>query len=355
VKKALWLLLIATLAQVCQAQNYGFILLGDTGAAYATVQLTGPVTLSATSTNYGRFGFSNLPPGKYVITPSLSGYTFTPPSQTVTFSSVNLDFVNFNATAVAVSEVSLLASPPNFALGSVGAAQQLQVVATYSAESLQDVTIGSTYASNNTSVATVSQTGLVTAMGNGTATIVASYGGMASSVSATVNIPGVTYSISGSAGAASVTLTLVGASSATTMASSSGAYSFNNLAAGVYTIIPSLSGYTFDPVSQLAAITNASLTGVNFTASAIPHSVDLTWGAGTIADPVSGQVVAGYNIYRGTVSGGPYMQLNAAPVAELTYIDSAVSPGQTWYYVCSTVDNLGDVSTYSNEAAATIP
>jgi fibronectin type 3 domain-containing protein len=171
----------------------------------------------------------------------------------------------------------------------------------------------------------------------------------------TVTIAGVAYSISGSAGAASVELTLSGALSATVTASSSGAYSFGGLPSGNYTITASLTGYTFSPGSQPVSITNADLSGVNFSASATQHMVDLSWSASTIENPVSGQVVVGYNVYRSSVSGGPYTELDSSPIAELTYADKAVSSGQTWYYVCSAVDNLGNVSVYSNQAAATVP
>jgi inhibitor of cysteine peptidase len=290
-----------------------------------------------------------------MVTPSLSGYRFNPVSRTVTLTTTNIGSINFTATAVAPTETSVVASPAALSFTAAGASEQLQVEATYSNETSQNVTSTSTYASNNGSVATVSQGGLVTAVGNGRATIVASYGNLASSVSVTVNIPGVTYSISGSAGIGSATVTLAGASIAATTASGSGTYNFSGLAPGNYTITPSLSGYTFSPPSQSAIITNANVSGVNFTSSQTPHSVGLTWGAGTIQNPLTGQVVVGYDIYRASVSGGPYTRLNSSPVAGLTYIDSAVSAGQTWYYVCSTVDNLGNISGYSNQAAATIP
>jgi hypothetical protein len=81
----------------------------------------------------------------------------------------------------------------------------------------------------------------------------------------------------------------------------------------------------------------------------------LSWGTGAIQNPVSGQAVVGYNIYRSSVSGGPYTQLNPSPIPGLTFIDNAVSSGQTLYYVCSTVDSLGNVSPYSNETTAALP
>jgi hypothetical protein len=97
------------------------------------------------------------------------------------------------------------------------------------------------------------------------------------------------------------------------------------------------------------------VAGINFTATAASHLVDLTWAPGSIQNPAPGQVVIGYNVYRASVSGGPYTKLNSSPVSGLTYTDDAVTAGQTLYYVCSTVDNLGDVSPYSNQAVAAVP
>jgi hypothetical protein len=78
------------------------------------------------------------------------------------------------------------------------------------------------------------------------------------------------------------------------------------------------------------------------------HSVSLTW------DP-STSTVAGYNLYRGTQSGGPYTKLNPSLLAGTSYDDAAVQSGLTYYYVSTAVDGSSNESAYSNEAAAVIP
>ncbi|MGH9511234.1 MAG: choice-of-anchor D domain-containing protein [Terriglobales bacterium] len=78
------------------------------------------------------------------------------------------------------------------------------------------------------------------------------------------------------------------------------------------------------------------------------HSVALSWSADSSA-------VAGYNVYRGTQTGGPYGKLNSAPSATTTYGDTAVSSGQTYFYVTTAVDSSGAESTHSNEVQAVIP
>jgi len=63
----------------------------------------------------------------------------------------------------------------------------------------------------------------------------------------------------------------------------------------------------------------------------------------------------GYNIYRGTQSGGPYSKLNAATLGGTSYTDSAVASGSTYYYVATSVDSNSAESAYSNQAVAQIP
>jgi hypothetical protein len=87
-----------------------------------------------------------------------------------------------------------------------------------------------------------------------------------------------------------------------------------------------------------------SLSGIGV----VPHSVALTWNA-------SISTVAGYNVYRSTVSGGPYAKINSSLVAALNYTDSTVQSGSTYYYVTTAVDSGGNESVFSNQVSATIP
>jgi hypothetical protein len=79
------------------------------------------------------------------------------------------------------------------------------------------------------------------------------------------------------------------------------------------------------------------------------HSVVLTWTASTSSG------VAGYHIYRGAQSGGPYFKIDAIFIPPTIYLDLSVLPGQTYYYVATAVDSSGNESVYSNEAVTTIP
>jgi hypothetical protein len=78
------------------------------------------------------------------------------------------------------------------------------------------------------------------------------------------------------------------------------------------------------------------------------HSVTMTWTAST-------STVVGYNVYRGTTSGGPYVKINSSLITTLTYTDTTVQSGTTYYYVATSVDSSGDESVDSVEVSAPIP
>jgi hypothetical protein len=162
-----------------------------------------------------------------------------------------------------------------------------------------------------------------------------------------------TFSISGTVsptlGGSGATVTLSGAANAIATANGSGAYLFTGLGNGTYTVTPSNTGYTFTPANQPATVNGANVAGINFTAVAIQaHTATANWTAST-------SVVSGYNVYRGTVSGGPYTKLNGALISGLTFADATVQNGQTYFFVTTAVDGSGNESLFSNEATAVIP
>jgi glucose/arabinose dehydrogenase len=89
----------------------------------------------------------------------------------------------------------------------------------------------------------------------------------------------------------------------------------------------------------------AAPTGL--TAAAGNGSVTLDWNDNGDAD------LAGYDVYRGTTSGGPYSKINAAVLPGSSYTDSSAANGTTYHYVVRAVDGAGQQSTDSNQASAT--
>jgi len=82
----------------------------------------------------------------------------------------------------------------------------------------------------------------------------------------------------------------------------------------------------------------------NLTASAGNAQVTLSWTASTGA--------SSYNVYRGTTAGGEGATPIQTNVTNLSYPDTAVTNGTTYYYVVTAV-NAGGESSKSNEASAT--
>ena len=115
------------------------------------------------------------------------------------------------------------------------------------------------------------------------------------------------------------------------------------------TFAPQASGATSASLkfSSNASNSPATQTMTGTGTATTQHTVDLTWKA------ASGAV--GYNIYRGTVSGGPYTMINSSLDETTAYIDSTVVSGQTYYYVATTVNSESQESGYSNQTTAVIP
>src|SRR5207245_5834984 len=81
---------------------------------------------------------------------------------------------------------------------------------------------------------------------------------------------------------------------------------------------------------------------------AVQHTVGLSWTP-------SSSTVAGYNVYRGGVSGGPYTRISSSLDTLASYTDTSVQSGQTYYYVTTAVDSNSVESGHSNEASAFVP
>jgi fibronectin type 3 domain-containing protein len=95
----------------------------------------------------------------------------------------------------------------------------------------------------------------------------------------------------------------------------------------------------------------AGLAVFHLAAKPKQHSVILTWKAPT---PIAAVAVTGYNIYRSTTSGGPYVEI-ASGVPNLTYTDKIVVSGKTYFYVVTAVNQVKNESRYSEEIKAVIP
>ena len=138
-------------------------------------------------------------------------------------------------------------------------------------------------------------------------------------------------------------------------------YSVSGITFPVTVTAGSSVNYTVTFIPQAAGNTPGSISFVNDGASspvvetldgngaqAGAHTVALSWDASTSA-------VIGYNVYRGTQSGGPYQKLTSSLQPDTSYTDSTVLSSTTYYYVATAVDSNHAESAYSNQAQAAIP
>ncbi|MFI5107225.1 MAG: beta strand repeat-containing protein [Terriglobales bacterium] len=231
--------------------------ISGTGGNGATVNLTGAATATATADASGNYTFSGLTNGAYTVTPSNTGFNFTPANQAATVNSANLTAVNFSTVTYGIS--GTISGP-----GGSGA------------------TVNLTGASTATITADASGNYTFTGLANGAYTVAPSKTGITytpASQPATVsnanvtalNFSTVTYSISGTisgTGGNAATVNLTGTATATVTADASGNYTFTGLVNGPYTVTPSKTGFTFTPANQPVTVASVSIAGVNFTAVA---------------------------------------------------------------------------------------
>jgi phosphatidylinositol-3-phosphatase len=118
------------------------------------------------------------------------------------------------------------------------------------------------------------------------------------------------------------------------------------------TFAPTVSGSVSGSLTLTSNASNPTTTvalGGTGTVPTVAHSVALSWSESA---PTG---VSGYNVYRGTQSGGPYTIITTSPDSGMTYTDSSVSAGATYYYVVTAMNTTGVESGYSASATATVP
>jgi IPT/TIG domain len=97
-------------------------------------------------------------------------------------------------------------------------------------------------------------------------------------------------------------------------------------------------------------VTNSSGQSAALASGFAFHSIDLLWNAPS----TSTITIAGYNVYRGDASTGPFALLNgSSPLATTSYIDATVDGGRTYYYEVKSVDNAGVESPPAGPVPAT--
>jgi len=254
-----------------------FTISGSAGTSGATVTAGSSSATSDASNNYSMSGFVA---GTYTVTPSKTGCTFSPASQSVTISSANVT-ANFTATCgtgdtqltsgVAVSGQSVAlgawkyyyitvpSGATNLTFATTAATADVDIYTQFNAKPTSSAYICRPYTSsgNETCSATNPAAGTWWVGVNG-------YAAGSFTITGTVTVSTPTYSISGSAGTSGATVS-IGSASATSDGANN--YTINGVANGTYTVTPSKSGCTFSPASLSVTVSSANVTGQNFTAT----------------------------------------------------------------------------------------
>ena len=101
-------------------------------------------------------------------------------------------------------------------------------------------------------------------------------------------------------------------------------------------------------MSNSTTVLSIPLAGTGLAPQA--HSVDIAW------DPSTSATLQGYNVYRGTVSGGPYSKISSTlATSTLLFTDTTPVSGKQYFYVVTAVDTSGTESAASTQVAVTIP
>jgi hypothetical protein len=308
------------------------------GAGGATVYLSGTYTATTTADGSGNYSFAGLANGPYTVTPVKTGFTFTPPSQTVIVNSANLTSVNFTARAVTWSLSGTISG---------GSGATVNLSGTSTATTMADGSGNYTFVglANGPYNVTPVKTGSTFTPRSQNVTINAAN---LSSVNFTT-LSVLTWILSGTITGHSVgaTVTLSGPSNAATTADAFGNYVFTGLANGIYTVTPGGPDLVFTPPSQSVTIDGANMPGVNFAGQESPPPASIQVDAQASFDQMSKSPLLTSAVFS-TNSGNELLLAFIATdyVGETggpnTTVASVTGAGITWQLVGRTNLQNGD-------------
>lgn len=275
----------------------GTVTLNGVGQSGVSMALTGTSTGTTTTDGSGNYSFGSLTNGNYTVTPSLTGYTFTPTNRVVTITGASVTGVNFTSAA---NTFSISGTVSGAVAG--GVTMTLTGQSSGTTTTAADGTYTFSNLTNGNYTVTPTDVGYTFLPVNQAVTI---SGANVTQVNFTSSIaPPPTHSISGKVTGdiqLGVLMTLSGTASATTTTASDGTYSFTNLGDGPYTVTPTLTHYIFQPASISLTVMGANVTGVNFVSIKGP-----TWRFPALCSGFTCQNITqgGYTVVGGTQQTG---------------------------------------------------
>jgi len=377
-----------SVTQTFQVTNTGAVALtisqlAASGTGFSVTGVTLPIAVAAG--NSTSFTAKFMPSAAGAVTGSISLTANTSPAVLVVplngtgVSTQGQPAISVTPTSVAFANVTVGAPNSQTILVQNTGSSSLtisQATATGAGFSMSGLTIPATIAAGSSTTFNVAFGPTVAGTVSGSVSLMSNAPGSPTSiplsgtgVSATNSLSASTSSLAfgnvvvGSNSAQNVTLTNGGNSTVTIASvnatgagfSSSGVLAGQSIGAGQTATLR----VTFAPTSavtgsgSVTVTSNATNSPINISLSgtgtqAVAHSATLSWTAST-------STVVGYNVYRSTTSGGPYTLITSGPVAGITFTDTSVQAGATYFYVVTAVDVNGIESAFSNEASVTVP
>jgi hypothetical protein len=221
-----------------------------------TVKLIGAATASTSTLANGNYSFTAVPNGNYTLVPSLAGYTLNPASIAVTVGGADAGGNNFTEAAYFGATSGVF----GVVVGAVAQNVMITLSGANAGSVLTDANGNygfSGLAAGNYTVTPALAGYVFSPASNAVSTI---NGGNTTSgtFTASVYAPATSTLFGTVSGAVAkdVFITLSGTNTGSTVTDASGSYRFSGLAAGSYTVTPSLPGHTFSPVSDSTTTTS---------------------------------------------------------------------------------------------------
>lgn len=266
------------------------------GNILKSVILTASNGLSTYTHSNGVYFLPGMPAGTYTLTPTLSGYTFAPATRSVTIGPTATN-INFTGTQLFSISGKITDSAGNIVRGVILNAGNGLSTYTHSDGSyiFSGLTAG-------TYTLSVSLNGYAFTPTTQTITVGPSATGVNFVAAELYNLSGKITDLTGNILTGVILNTGNGLS---TYTHSNGVYNLTGLAAGTYTLTPTLAGYTFAPASQSVMI-GPSQTSVNFTGTQLfTISGKITNAAGEVINGAT--IRAGNGVTALSHSNGVYV------------------------------------------------
>ncbi len=256
-------------------------------ATGVSLELSGGASQAVTLDGSGRFAFRDLAPGTYTVTPSRGARRFHPVSQTFTLGGADAAGVAFTLLpAYRVSgKVTAAGSPIADAVVALGGAATRTATTGASGAFAFDGLDAGTY-----TLGAAKEGYRAVASSPASVAVSADVSELKLELERVSTLAGAV--LSGGKGVAGVTIALEGPARATATTGASGAFLFEGLPVGSYTLTPVAPGFSFEPPSRTAVLAGADVGGLQFERG---HS---------LSGVVSGVAVAGLEVRAIAVSGG---------------------------------------------------